>query len=281
MSTLDIDHVRTFRAIVETGSFGRAAKVLHLSQSAVTGHVQQLEGRLGLALFERYRRGQTRALSAAGESFAPEARRLLRTHDGIVDAFSGPVRRSITVGFNPVTIDSPIIDRLGVLSRGESPAYELKYRIGSSFALRRAIEAADADVAVLTDFGGDVSDEDVIEEVPLGWFATPGFRLPARGETLTVITYADEPELNDRGLELLEGEGWHLDLSCRTTDAGSAAAAGRAGIGVVLLAGSTPCFVMRELPELPRVVGLRTRLTARTGLPAEVREAFRNALAAA
>jgi len=43
---LDVDQLRTFIAIAETGSFTRAAEVVHKTQSAVSMQMKRLEERL-------------------------------------------------------------------------------------------------------------------------------------------------------------------------------------------------------------------------------------------
>ncbi len=50
---LDIDSLRTLRAIVESGSFTGASARLHLTQSAVSWKIKRLEERLGHALLVR------------------------------------------------------------------------------------------------------------------------------------------------------------------------------------------------------------------------------------
>ena len=46
---IDVDQLRTFIAIVETGSFTKAAEVVHKTQSAVSMQMKRLEERLGKA----------------------------------------------------------------------------------------------------------------------------------------------------------------------------------------------------------------------------------------
>ncbi len=79
---LDLDLVRTLVAVAETRNFTRAAERLGRTQSAVSLQVRRLEDRLGRALLSRDPRHV--ALTAEGESFLPEARRLLRLNDDIV-----------------------------------------------------------------------------------------------------------------------------------------------------------------------------------------------------
>ena len=50
-SLLDIDQLRTFLAIVETGSFTRAAEIVHKTQSAVSMQMKRLEERLERPIF--------------------------------------------------------------------------------------------------------------------------------------------------------------------------------------------------------------------------------------
>ena len=49
----DFRHIRAFLKIAETRNFTRAAHDLHISQSAMTVQVQQLEESLGIRLFDR------------------------------------------------------------------------------------------------------------------------------------------------------------------------------------------------------------------------------------
>lgn len=54
---LDIRQLRYFTAIVEHGSFSRAAQVLHVAQPALSLHVRNMESHLGTALLFRTPRG--------------------------------------------------------------------------------------------------------------------------------------------------------------------------------------------------------------------------------
>lgn len=72
---VDLESLRVIAAIVEAGSFARAAQVLNKTQSAVSYQVQKLEGRLGTAIFDRsaYRA----ELTPVGERIVAEGQRLL------------------------------------------------------------------------------------------------------------------------------------------------------------------------------------------------------------
>src|SRR5262245_3137597 len=72
---LDTLGLEAFVAIADTGRFGRAADALHITQTALTRRLQNLEELLGVTLVERTTRSV--ALTRLGRDFLPQARRLL------------------------------------------------------------------------------------------------------------------------------------------------------------------------------------------------------------
>jgi len=80
---VEFRHLRYFAAVAETLNFGRAAARLHISQPPLSRQIQALEQELGTRLFTRGTRGVR--LTAAGRALVPEARRLLREVDAIVE----------------------------------------------------------------------------------------------------------------------------------------------------------------------------------------------------
>lgn len=74
MDSLTLDQIRLFLAVVDAGSFSKAAKTLNRSQSAVTYGIQKLEAQFGLPLFDRtaYRP----QLTEAGRTLLVRARRI-------------------------------------------------------------------------------------------------------------------------------------------------------------------------------------------------------------
>ena len=65
MHLLDIDQLRTFVAIADTGSFTRAAEVVHKTQSAVSMQMKRLEERRRARLFAEL--GSTMKLPRSGK----------------------------------------------------------------------------------------------------------------------------------------------------------------------------------------------------------------------
>ena len=64
MAHLNYHHLNYFRVVAHAGSLTRAAEQLHISQSALSTQIRQLEEQLGQSLFERQPRGL--ALTEAG-----------------------------------------------------------------------------------------------------------------------------------------------------------------------------------------------------------------------
>ena len=85
--SLDPRRLETFRVVATTGRVSAAARLLHLSQPAVTAQVRQLEAECGQPLFERTPRGVR--LNAAGQAllgYAQRVRQLLDEATGIARA---------------------------------------------------------------------------------------------------------------------------------------------------------------------------------------------------
>jgi DNA-binding transcriptional LysR family regulator len=72
---LDTLGVQAFIAIADHAGFQRAANELHISQTAITRRLQNLETYLGVKLIERTTR--TVVLTPTGSDFLPQARRLM------------------------------------------------------------------------------------------------------------------------------------------------------------------------------------------------------------
>lgn len=71
----DLNDLQAFRAVVELGSFRKAAEAVNISQPALSRRIDKLEDALGVRLFERTTRSVT--LTTIGRVFAPSAEQLL------------------------------------------------------------------------------------------------------------------------------------------------------------------------------------------------------------
>ena len=72
---ISIRQLTAFITVADNGSFTRASDQMHLTQSAVSGLIKELESSLGIVLFDRTTRQLS--LSAVGRHLLPQARRVL------------------------------------------------------------------------------------------------------------------------------------------------------------------------------------------------------------
>jgi LysR family transcriptional regulator for metE and metH len=72
---LEVRHLQLVAAVAEVGSLTRAGDQLHVTQSALSHQLRDIESRLGAALF--HRRGKRLVLTAAGQQLLESAREVL------------------------------------------------------------------------------------------------------------------------------------------------------------------------------------------------------------
>lgn len=75
--------LKSFIAIAKAGSIARAAASLHITSTALLKQLNQLEGEIGISLFNRSHQGVS--LTAAGKSFLEDSQFLIRFYDNAVN----------------------------------------------------------------------------------------------------------------------------------------------------------------------------------------------------
>jgi DNA-binding transcriptional LysR family regulator len=79
MRGLNLDQLRTFVAVVDSGSFSAAARKLHLSQPAVSVQIRELERRFAVKLIERF--GKQAHATPPGRDLVAAAERIFSACD--------------------------------------------------------------------------------------------------------------------------------------------------------------------------------------------------------
>lgn len=149
---MEFDDIRAFVAVAEARSVSRAARVLYLTQPAVTRRVQRLERALGVALCDRRRRPF--ALTEAGQAVLERCRRVLHAVRDIHSASDGDAlaAREIRIGvahaLTEVTLTEPV-DRV----RRAFPRVTLCLSTGWSRDLLERVraQALDGSIVLLPD----------------------------------------------------------------------------------------------------------------------------------
>ncbi len=146
MAALNLHHLRLFRAVAHAETLTGAARLLNLSQSALSTQIRALEAQLGQALFER--RGRSLVLSEAGRIALDHADAIFAISDDLSATLreTGRARRALRVG------------ALATLSRNFQMQFlrpaigradvEVILRSGSQGELLRGLEALALDVVL-------------------------------------------------------------------------------------------------------------------------------------
>ena len=145
---MDIELARTFLAIVETGSFVRAADRLNLTQTAVSARIRSLEGQLRRPMFVRNKSGAT--LTPAGEQFLRYAPTLVQVWERARHQVSVPVgRRAILAVGGELSLWSPLLLNWMVWVRQHASDIALQTRVGLSESLVQQVADGVLDLAVV------------------------------------------------------------------------------------------------------------------------------------
>ncbi len=147
-NNLDFDLLRTFIAVVDTGSLTRAAIQLHRTQSAISMQIKRLESQLNQNLFQREGRGLS--LTHQGKSLVSYARRLLNLHDqALNDLTIKEVTTHLRVGC-PDDYSLILLPKLISLLRTKNPDIRISVYTANSGQLRQAMDDNEIDLAILT-----------------------------------------------------------------------------------------------------------------------------------
>jgi DNA-binding transcriptional LysR family regulator len=149
---LNLRHLEFFVAAAQTGTMTRTAADLHVSQSAISQAIAELERQLGVQLLIR-RRAKGLALTTAGRHLLAEARTLLARAE---DLRAGARDLGQSLSGNLVigcfqTIAPFIVPRLLEGFEAEHPAVEVDYLEGSLVELHNLLLDGHCEVALLYD----------------------------------------------------------------------------------------------------------------------------------
>jgi LysR family transcriptional regulator, transcription activator of glutamate synthase operon len=185
---VDLRQLRSVEAVARHRHFTRAAKELHVAQSALSHQIRQLERELGTPLFERTSRRVV--VTEAGQAIAARARRILAELDGAhadVDQLRGVMRGRIWIG---ALLPAGGIDVPDLLARFSSshPGVEVGLREGIAADMLRLLATDDLDAAFCL-LAGDPPEELAVHQLsydePVAAFA------PDRAPQANRVTVAD------------------------------------------------------------------------------------------
>jgi LysR family nitrogen assimilation transcriptional regulator len=190
LPAMDLKHLASFVAIVDGGSFSRAAAALNLSQPSLSRQMALLEAEVGQRLLQRTGRGV--APTPAGDALLVHARAMLdasrRALDELHDLHANPGGR-VVVGMPPrvaLGLSAPLVRQF----RERFPQAVITVLEGLSLALRESLIGGRLDLALLFDPqpSPQLKFEPLMRE-RLMLVAPPGSRLPPRAALASLASY--------------------------------------------------------------------------------------------
>lgn len=145
---LDVKQLRQLVAMYEVGSVTGAAEKLHISQPALTAHLNRLESRLGEKLFIRSAKGLE--ATPLGHALYMRSKEMLRNwlaFDSEVSLLAGAERGEVRVVCGPV-IEQGILPDASVRFLQQHPGVNLQVDVYNPDRMLECMRNGDADIAV-------------------------------------------------------------------------------------------------------------------------------------
>lgn len=254
MSDLDMDLLRAFVRVAETGSFTRAGQVTGASQSAVSLKIKKLEERLGDMLLSRSPRSVR--LTSFGARFLNDARSLLELHDRVASRAGGmEVRRQLLLGISDHAAGASLPGIVAALGKS-LPEYRLHVSVGLSDLLYRDFRAGLFSAVMIRSEDVGIDGRTAFED-DLVWTASREFHWEA-GDTFPFVALPDGCALRRFAIRGLKEAGIDFEDVFTGTGVGAVQAAVSAGLGIACLdrrnipPGSRDVGSLYALPDLPQ-----------------------------
>lgn len=174
---VDLDDLRLYLAVLDSGSITAGAELAHLSLSAASERLARLEGNLGVRLFDRSRQGVTP--TAAGVALTPHARAVANQIERLraeLKPFAKGLRGRIRMHCNTAALTEFLPEVLGAYLAAH-PDVDIDLQESWSYEIVESIRQRRADIGILSD-AVDTSDLEV---------------RPFREDRLVVLIPADHP----------------------------------------------------------------------------------------
>lgn len=248
---LDVDLLKTFLAIADTGSFTRAADEVHKTQSAVSMQMKRLEELLGRPLFARD--GRSIRFTPDGERLIEFARRLVAVNDEAVSAFTKPELTGTVRFATPDDYADRILPEILARFARTHPQVTVDVECLGSYALFERVRHGGLDLALIT-FCDEIYTEEVVRREPLVWVASARHSVHLL-DTVPLAVSSHGCAWRKRVLGALEGNNRPYRIAYSSSNSNAVTAAVQAGLAV------------GAVPELCVRPGMRI-LSERDGFPA-------------
>lgn len=148
MKNATFRQLRVFSEVARHLSFARAAQVLHLTPPAVTMQIKELEGHVGMPLFER--NGRKVALTTVGEYMLVYARKVLATLKDAEDAAARLQKLETgTLVIGMVSTAKYFLPHLLAEFRREHGNIDIRLAVSNREQLVKMLHANEVDIAIM------------------------------------------------------------------------------------------------------------------------------------
>ena len=148
MKNATFRQLRVFSEVARQLSFAKAARALHLTPPAVTMQVRELEGHVGMPLFDRSGRSVT--LTTAGEYMLVYTRKMLATLKDAEDTAARLLKLEVgTLTIGMVSTAKYFLPHLLAQFRREHEGIEIRLAVGNREQLVRMLHANEVDIAIM------------------------------------------------------------------------------------------------------------------------------------
>jgi DNA-binding transcriptional LysR family regulator len=235
MQNLELDLLRSFAAVADTGSFTAAGELVARTQSAVSMQIKRLEETLGRRVFERSSRAL--ALTSDGALLLGYARRMLQLNDESLRTIARPpvtgrARLGVTEYFVPNELPR-------ILSRfaAAHPGVQLDVRMGLSRDLRVELDAGRLDAAIVRLQKAEKGATPLWRESQV-WVAAEEWTL-GRGQPIPLVALPQGCVLREFAMDTFKRQEREWHLAYTGSSMASVQAAVLAGLGVSIVSQST------------------------------------------
>jgi DNA-binding transcriptional LysR family regulator len=146
---VQLPHLETFSKVADLGSFTAAAKLLHLTQAAVSQRIQNLEQAVGKSLFQRA--GGRVMLTEAGRTLFDYAQRILELHSEVRAKISGQqtsITGELVIGASSIPGEH-ILPALLSVFRKTHPLIQVRASISDSMTVVKQVERGEVNFGLV------------------------------------------------------------------------------------------------------------------------------------
>lgn len=261
--------LRSFVAIVDTGSMLNAAEHVFVTQSALSLQIKRLEELVQQALFTR--EGRRLVLTPAGDVLLDYSRRVLALHDEAIAAvgaghFAGPVRIGMVQDFAETLLT-------GLLARFTElhPDSQIYAKVAGTAELLTLLERGQLDIVIGYAAGDDPS---AIKIAPMEWYGTASL---IDRDVIPLAVLEKPCRFREAAIASLDAAGHRWRIAIETPNLTTLRAAVEAGLGLTCrthlflpVSASLSDTSLPPLPKIACIIGRANELGQATARLAEL-----------